>query len=80
MFADFELQAHRLVEKGEPVTTEVLNRLYAGLLKDYYGDAVTVDDFYKFTWSRISHFFDTPYYVYQYATCFASSAQLFKAR
>jgi oligoendopeptidase F len=79
MFADFELQAHRLVEKGEPVTTEVLNQIYAGLLKTYYGDAVTVDDFYKFTWSRISHFFDTPYYVFQYATCFASSAQLFKA-
>ena len=79
MFADFELQAHRLVEKGQPVTTEVLNNIYAGLLKTYYGDAVTVDDFYKFTWSRISHFFDTPYYVYQYATCFASSAQLFKA-
>jgi oligoendopeptidase F len=79
MFADFELQVHRLVEKGEPVTTEVLNRIYADLLKTYYGDAVTVDDFYKFTWSRISHFFNTPYYVFQYATCFASSAQLFKA-
>jgi oligoendopeptidase F len=26
---------------------------------------------------RISHFFDTPYYVFQYATCFASSAQLY---
>jgi len=79
MFADFELQAHRRVEKGEPITAEVLNDLYAGLLKTYYGDAVTVDDFYKVTWTRISHFFDTPYYVYQYATCFASSAQLFKA-
>jgi oligoendopeptidase F len=79
MFADFELQAHRRVEKGEPITAEVLNNLYAGLLKTYYGDAVTVDDFYKYTWSRISHFFDTPYYVFQYATCFASSAQLFKA-
>jgi oligoendopeptidase F len=79
MFADFELQAHRLVEEGEPVTTEVLNQIYAGLLKTYYGDAVTVDDFYKFTWSRIPHFFDTPYYVFQYATCFASSAQLFNA-
>jgi oligoendopeptidase F len=79
MFADFELQAHRLVEKGEPVTTEVLNQLYAGLLKTYYGDAVAVDDFYKFTWARISHFFGSPYYVYQYATCFASSAQLFDA-
>jgi oligoendopeptidase F len=26
--------------------------------------------------TRIPHFFSTPYYVYQYATCFASSAQL----
>jgi oligoendopeptidase F len=79
LFADFELQAHRLVEKGEPVTTEVLNKIYAGLLKDYYGDAVTHDDFYQYTWSRIPHFYNTPYYVFQYATCFASSAQLFNA-
>ena len=79
LFADFELRAHRLVEKGQPLTTEVLNDLYAGVLKDYWGSTVTVDDFYKFTWARISHFFDTPYYVYQYATCFASSAQLYDA-
>jgi oligoendopeptidase F len=79
MFADFELQAHRLVEQGQPVTAEVLNALYLQLLKDYYGDALTVDDFYQWTWARIGHFFNSPYYVYQYATCFASSAQLFKA-
>jgi len=79
IFADFELRAHRLVEQGEPVTTEVLNALYAGLLEEYWGDAVVVDDYYKFTWSRISHFFLSPYYVYQYATCFASSAQLYSA-
>jgi len=79
LFADFELRAHRLVERGQPLTTEVLNDLYAGLLKEYWGDAVTADDFYKYTWARISHFFDTPYYVYQYATCFASSAQLYDA-
>ncbi len=30
------------------------------------------------TWARIPHFYSTPYYVYQYATCFASSAQLMK--
>jgi len=79
LFADFELRAHRLVERGEPLTTEVLNDLYAGLLKEYWGDAVAADDFYKYTWARISHFFNAPYYVYQYATCFASSAQLYDA-
>ena len=79
LFADFELRAHRLVEKGEALTTDVLNSLYAGLLGEYWGDAVTIDDFYKFTWARIPHFFNSPYYVYQYATCFASSAQLYAA-
>jgi oligoendopeptidase F len=79
LFADFELRAHRLVEQGEPLTTETLNSLYAGLLKEYWGDAIVADDFYKYTWARIPHFFNSPYYVYQYATCFASSAQLYDA-
>ena len=79
LFADFELRAHRLVERGEPLTTKVLNDLYGQLLKDYWGDAVTIDDFYRVTWSRIPHFFNSPYYVYQYATCFASSAQIYTA-
>ncbi len=78
LFADFELQAHRLAEQGKPITSDVLNSIYLKLLQDYYGDAVTVDDLYKYTWSRIPHFFNSPYYVYQYATCFASSAKLFK--
>jgi oligoendopeptidase F len=78
LFADYELQAHRLVEKGEPITSAVLSDIYRKLLDDYYGDAVTVDELYKYTWTRIPHFFNTPYYVFQYATCFASSAKLFK--
>jgi oligoendopeptidase F len=79
MFADFELQAHRLVERGEPVTPEVLNDIYGRLLESTYGDAVTLDPWYRWTWARIPHFFNSPYYVYQYATCFASSARLFDA-
>lgn len=79
LFADFELQAHRLVEKGEPVTADALNEIYLKLLKEYYGEAVSVDDLYKITWARIPHFYNSPYYVYQYATCFASSAKLMKA-
>lgn len=78
LFADFEMQAHRLVETGQAITSEVLGNIYLKLLKDYYGDSLTVDELYKHTWTRIPHFFNSPYYVYQYATCFASSAKLFR--
>ena len=32
MFADFELQAHRLVEQDQPVTADALNAIYSSLL------------------------------------------------
>jgi oligoendopeptidase F len=76
MFADFELQAHRLVENERPVTADVLGDIYFDLLKAYHGDAIDYDDESRLTWARISHFYQMPFYVYQYATCFASSAQI----
>jgi len=79
MFADYELQAHRLVEQDQPVTADVLNTIYASLLDAYYGDVIDKEEVSKVTWARIPHFFSTPYYVYQYATCFASTARLMQA-
>jgi oligoendopeptidase F len=76
MFADFELQAHRLVQEGRPITASSLAEIYFDLLKRYYGDALDYDDLSQVTWARIPHFFASPYYVYQYATCYASSAKL----
>jgi oligoendopeptidase F len=78
MFADYEVQAHRLVEEGRPVTADVLGEIYFNLLQAYHGDALDYDEASRITWSRIPHFYSTPYYVYQYATCFASSAQFMK--
>jgi oligoendopeptidase F len=78
MFADYELQAHRLVEEGRPVTAETLAEIYFNLLQAYHGDALTYDDQSRVTWARIPHFYSTPYYVYQYATCYASSAQMMR--
>jgi oligoendopeptidase F len=76
MFADFELRAHRLAEEDKPITSEILTETYTALLKDYYGDAVDLNDLTGVTWARIPHFYNSPYYVYQYATCFASAAKL----
>jgi len=76
LFADFEWQAHQMAEQGAPITADGLRQLYLGLIDEYYGDAVEKDSLYGSTWTRISHFYGAPYYVYKYATCFASSAQL----
>jgi oligoendopeptidase F len=76
LFADFELQAHRLVEQDQPITAETLSTLYRMLLTQYYGDVLDEEELSRITWARIPHFFSTPYYVYQYATCFASTAKL----
>lgn len=78
MFADFELQVHQMVEQGQPIVASTLNELMLSLYETYYGDSVELDELYEVLWARISHFYQVPYYVYQYATCFASSAELYQ--
>src|SRR4029079_16902650 len=65
-------------EQEKPITAQILTEMYTQLLQDYYGDAVDINPHTGITWSRIPHFFNSPYYVYQYATCFASAAKLAK--
>jgi oligoendopeptidase F len=65
-----------MVEHDQPITAESLNGLYARLLKEYWGDLLGPDERAQTTWARIPHLFQSPYYVYQYATCYASTARL----
>ncbi len=76
LFADFELAAHVKVEQDEPITADMLNALYKERFDLYYGDSVDLELLTPITWARIPHFFNSPYYVYQYATCFASAAKI----
>jgi oligoendopeptidase F len=77
-FAEFELRAHEMVEKGQPLTGEALDTLYADITKKYYGHdkgVAVVDDYVAHEWAFIPHFYRT-YYVFQYATSFTASAAL----
>jgi len=76
MWGDFEWQAHKAVEQNQPITAQSLHDLYGGIQDAYSGDAVTIDEFYRYVWTRIPHFYRTPFYVYKYATCYATSAKL----
>ncbi len=76
MFADFELEAHRTVERGEPITAEALQQLYLTSLHDFFGTSLDDQEWYRNTWARIPHFYSAPYYVYQYATSKAAASLL----
>lgn len=76
LLADFELQAHRLVEQDKPLTAKVLNRIMQELYQDYYGESITHDRLVNIVWTRVHHLYRSPYYIFQYATAFAASAQL----
>jgi oligoendopeptidase F len=77
-FAEFELRIHEMAEKGEPLTGDVLNKVYDEIVKKYYGhdkNICIVDDEIKAEWMYIPHFYYN-FYVYQYATSFTASAAL----
>jgi oligoendopeptidase F len=75
MFAEFEKKTHEMAEQGTPLNVEVFNQTYESLFREYYGDEVVFDEEVKFGWSRIPHFY-RPFYVYKYATGFASAIHL----
>ena len=78
-FADFEMQAHAVVESGRALTKDSLNNLYASIFDKYYGNAVYANPVNASEWSRIPHFLRTDnFYVYQYATSFAAATALAK--
>ena len=77
-FAEFELRAHEMAERGEPLTGDSLSKLYADITKKYYGHdqhISIVDDYIANEWSFVPHFYRN-FYVYQYATAFTASAAL----
>jgi oligoendopeptidase F len=76
MFADFELRAHSEVEGDRPITAEVLQQIYLGVLESIFGDTLDDQEWYRNTWARIPHFYGSPYYVFQYATSKAAAILL----
>lgn len=79
LFAEYELQAHEMIEKDMPINHEVLSKIMIELYKKYYDLDITKENVKQFVWAYIPHLFYTPFYVYQYATSFAASFKLYQA-
>ena len=77
MFAEFEMLTHKEVENGGVLTAEWLCEVYDKLNKDYFGPALAEDEYIKYEWARIPHFYRS-FYVYQYATGYSAATAISK--
>ena len=75
MFAEFEKITHAEIEKGGALTADFLCASYMELNKKYFGSGLVLDSELEMEWARIPHFY-RDFYVYQYATGFASAASI----
>jgi oligoendopeptidase F len=75
MFAEFELEIHRLAEAQQPLTLEAVTGIYRDLLEVYFGNRLVIDEALTLECLRIPHFYSA-YYVYKYATGISAAIDL----
>jgi oligoendopeptidase F len=75
MFAEFELNAHRIIEEGKALTLEALRRVYRKLQAQYFGSAMELEEESDLECLRIPHFYRA-FYVYKYATGLSAAIAL----
>jgi len=77
-FAEFELKIHQMVENGQALTGDNLNKVYAGIINKYYGvdQGITeINPACYAEWAYIPHFY-YDFYVYSYATSITASTAI----
>ncbi len=64
-FVLFERVAHRMIESG--ATTDDLAEHYFANLQEQFGDALELNDEFRWEWTSIPHIYHVPFYCYAYA-------------
>ena len=79
ILAQLDMEGHRRVERGQPLTYNVLNGMVAGFLREGYGPGVIVDEQRDgCLWTQFSTHLYRNFYNYQYTTGIAGAQVLAK--
>lgn len=65
-FCLFEIELHDKRKKSE-LSAEEICQIWLKVQKESLGNAIKLDEEYKYYWSYIPHFIHSPFYVYAYA-------------
>ncbi|MER1992334.1 MAG: M3 family oligoendopeptidase, partial [Aerococcus urinaeequi] len=55
--AAYQREVYRLIDRGEAFTAETLSDLKKGVLEDFWGDAVEINEGAELTWMRQPHYY-----------------------
>ncbi len=78
LFATYEYEANKLVEKGIPLNSTNLSKIMIDLYQHFYDIDITTEPGKEFVWAYIPHLFHTPFYVYQYSSSYAASLKIYE--
>jgi oligoendopeptidase F len=63
----FEQRCHERARSEGELTGEAIDEIWQEEIQTMFGDSLTLGDQHAQWWSYISHFIDTPFYVYAYS-------------
>ncbi len=67
VFYIFEQKAHRHLRETGELSGEQLKKFWMESQKLMFGNSVKLNEDYEVWWSYVSHFFNSPFYVYAYS-------------
>ncbi|TVQ84919.1 MAG: hypothetical protein EA357_01635 [Micavibrio sp.] len=66
-YYDFEKRVYAQSQNGMP-DAETISDIWVDVLQDYYGPSVEIDDYQRYSWTMVPHFFEMPsFYVFSYS-------------
>lgn len=72
---DFETKVHEQMKKKD-LNAEEISDIWVDVKKAYYGHVVQLDEYERYFWTLIPHFFNTPFYVHSYCVAQLSVSAL----
>ena len=54
---EYQRRVYKLAEEGTPITADVLSKIKGDTLKEFWGDAVIIDEGASLTWMRQPHYY-----------------------